>query len=212
MKKFFILTLFFTISLISFGQFTSITPKIGLTVSKARGFDNIQYKPGLLFGASAEYLLNSKLSLKPELLIEQKGSHGEIQYTDLNGWPLGVADWYNTWNYLTLPIQIQFNPFEKNGIYLTAGAFAGYLLWASERINAENAGGTNESEKADISGYNKWDAGVCAGAGIAIPLNEKGGIEVGLKYEYAFLADRNRMPPVTHTFSLSVGYTLAFAK
>jgi len=212
MKKLFILTLLFSINIISFGQFTSISPKLGLTVSKARGYDKISYKSGYLFGASAAYLLNSKLSLKPELLIEQKGSRGEIEFTDQNGWSLGVADWYSTWNYLTLPFQIQYNLFERNGIYLSAGGYAGYLLWASDKINAENAGGTNESAKTDISGYNKWDAGLCAGVGIGIPLNKKGGIDVGLKYEYAFLIDKGRMPPVTHTFSLSVGYTIEFAK
>lgn len=211
MKKLFILTLLFSVNLISSAQFTSITPKVGLTVSKARGFDQINYKPGYLFGASATYVLNSKISLKPELLIEQKGSQGEIQFTDENGWSLGVSDWYSTWNFLTLPLQIQYNPFERIGIYLTAGGYAGYLLWASDRINSENAGGTNQKEKIDISGYNKWDAGLCAGAGIGIPFNEKSGIDVALKYEYAFLTDNGRMPPATHTFSLSVGYIIKLA-
>lgn len=212
MKKTVFLLIFISANLFSFAQFVNVTPKIGLTISTARGFDELNYRPGYLFGASAEYFLNTNISIKPELLIEQKGVHGEIQFTDMNGWSLGVSDWYETWNYLTLPLQIQYNPFERNGIYFTAGGYIGYLLWASDRINSENAGGTNQKEKIDISGYNKWDAGLSAGAGIGIPFNEKSGIDVALKYEYAFLTDKGRMPPATHTFSLSVGYIIKFAK
>ena len=73
MKKIIILIVFIALKSFAFGQFTTISPKIGLTLSQCKDFDNVKYKPGYLFGVSALYKLSPKFAMKPGILIEQKG-------------------------------------------------------------------------------------------------------------------------------------------
>ena len=213
MKKLSILIVFITISSITFGQFTTFTPKLGITYSNTPGFDKINYKPGFLFGVSTEYVLNRDFAIKPELLLEQKGCKGDQQLSDANGWLVGTVTFFDTWNYLTLPVQLQYSPFHSNIISFTAGGYAGYMLSVSERMKGEiNGVSMNNYMKPDVSAFNRWDVGLNIGAGTAIPLGAKNKIEIAFKYEYAFQTDRFHLPPRTLTFSLSAGYVINIKK
>lgn len=209
MKKIIILIVFIVLKSFSFAQFTTITPKLGFTFSNTPGFDNVNYKPGYLFGGSTEYVLTSKFAIKPELLIEQKGCKRDVMFTDLNGWALGTNTLFYTWNYLMLPVQVLYSPFQSNIIYFSAGGYAGYMLWATQRMKGNIDGERiNKKSKLDISNYNRWDVGLNIGAGTNIPFGVNDKIEIGFKYEYAFITDRFHLPPATRTFSLSVGYKI----
>jgi hypothetical protein len=202
MKKIIILVLISTFNAFAFSQFTSVTPKVGMTVSNMKDYFE-KYKFGYLIGASAEYKLSEKFVLKPELLLEQKGGQDKLVLSDENGWPLGKYNVYLTSNYLNLPILLKYSPFNGNKIYFTAGGYAGYLLWTSRKtVDPEgNSDFNNNFEKAS---FNQWDVGFSLGSGIDIPLNEKSGIQIDVKYERALL--NSAFFSTGNTFSLSVGY------
>lgn len=211
MKKLFILTIIFTVNVFAFGQFTTITPKVGITVSNMKDFYR-KYKTGYLVGASVEFELNRKVALKPELLLEQKGGCDEVEFTDENGWSLGLSDVYLTFNNLTLPVQLKFSPFNNNKIYFTAGEYLGYLLWVGERLNSKNGESRNNKIDMDRKYFTRWEVGFSIGSGIDIPLSKKGGIQVDLRYENAFAHFNPRILTTANTFSISVGYMLNLDK
>jgi hypothetical protein len=202
MKKVIILILMSTFNAFAFAQFTSVTPKAGISFSNMKDYYE-KYKIGYLVGASAEYKFSSKFSLKPDLLLEQKGGQGEFAATDENGWTVGIYNIYFSLNYLTLPIQLKYNPFAGNRIYFTAGGYAGYLLWANEKMVGPD-GNNHLYKNIDKAFLNQWDVGFSLGSGVDIPLNEKSGIQVDFKYEHALL--NSALFSTANTFSLSVGY------
>ena len=211
MKKLIILIVFISISSFTFGQFTTITPKIGLTFSQCKDYDNAKYKPGYLFGASAMYTLSPKFTIKPELLIEQKGFKVKIEYQNDNGSMVDFNSLYS-WNYLTLPIQVQYSLLKSNNVFVTAGGYAGYMLWASEKKIGGTGDVNNSRTKTDISNYNRFEVGFNAGGGLNIPVTAKNKIEVGLRYERTLRFDKTHFPTGTNTFLLSVGYGINFRK
>lgn len=207
MKRIIILVLIGTINAAIFAQFTSVTPKVGMTFSNMNDYFE-KYKIGYLVGASTEYRFTSKFALKPELLLEQKGGRDEVILTDENGWAVGISEYYLYSNYLSLPIQLKYSPFNGNKIFFLAGGYAGYLLWANNCVIG--ADGKYHSVKADKAYLNLWDVGLSIGSGLDIPLSEKSGIQVDFKYEYALL--NSAFFSTANTFSLSLGYMLNLGK
>jgi opacity protein-like surface antigen len=211
MKKLFMLIIIFTINVLAFGQFTSLTPKVGITVSNMKDFYR-KYKTGYLVGASVEFELNSKVVLRPELLLEQKGGCDKVEFTDENGWSMGQSDVYLTFNNLTLPVQLKFSPFNNNKIYFTAGEYVGYLLWVGERVNSKDGDYRNNRIDMEKKYFTRWELGFSIGSGIDIPLSKKGDIQVDLRYENAFAHFNPRIFTTANTFSLSVGYMINSGK
>ena len=211
MKKIVILLLITAIHVSALGQTSTITPKFGLTVSNMEEYYN-KYKTGYLFGASAEFKLSKKISLKPELLLEQKGGSSRVIYTDENGWPMAPVDLFITFNNITVPVLLKISPFNNNKIYFTAGEYAGYMLWARERLNSTD-GKFNNSKIAIENNYcTRWEVGFSLGSGIGIPLGNKGGFQVDVRYEYAFAHFDPKLLTTVNTFALSFGYRLGSGK
>lgn len=212
MKKSILLLLFTFVTMLSFSQIESVSPKLGITYSGSKGIENSKFKPGYLWGATVDYSLMPKISFRTGLLIEQKGCQGRAVYLDENGWQSGILTWYNTWNYLTLPLQIKYSPFRSKNFFLAGGGYAGYLLAASQRFKSDNPGKLDGRDKLDLQYYNRWDIGLQTGAGLRIPVGGKNSLEFDLLYDYAFRVDKGRMPPATSTFSFTVGYSFALSR
>jgi len=208
MKKLFSLIIICVFHSFAFAQFISVTPKIGMTVSNMKDYYE-KYKIGYMFGAAAEYKLSAKVVLKPELLLEQKGGQDAMTFTDENGWVVGIYNVHISSNYLNLPIQLKYSPFTSNNIFFTAGGFAGYLLWANLKA-VDPEGNYHLSKHIDKDFMNQWDVGFSLGSGTDIPLSEKGGIQVEIKYEHSLLNSAFFL--TDNTFSLSVGYTFLTGK
>jgi hypothetical protein len=212
MKKIILLLGLIFMKSMSYSQFTAFTPTIGLTLSNCKDFDNTKYKPGSLFGVSTLYMLSPKFAFKPELLIEQKGFQMKESYTDENGWLLGTGTAFYTWNYITLPLQIQYSLINSNNIFITAGGYAGYMLWGNKRTTGGTGDIKNEKSKLDIGNNNRFEVGFNAGGGINIPINGINKIEIEFRYERSFRDQNYRYPSATTTFSLSAGYTIDLRK
>ena len=82
---------------------------------KLGGYD----KPGMLFGAGTEYLLNEKVGLQSEILFSQKGSKSTEKDPDY--FILRI-------NYLEIPLLLNYHT--SNGILLQAGISFDYLISA----------------------------------------------------------------------------------
>ena len=208
MKKLYILMILIFVQQLSFSQFAFITPKAGITLSNARNFifEKENYKPGFLIGCEFEYRLSTRLSLKPGLIFEQKGTFHKEDIVDINGHPSGIAKEYYTWNYIGIPMLIKYQPFATNRIYIQCGGYADFLTSEIHRIMYTEAGDPVDiKEHTNISGYGKLDAGLLAGVGIEIPVG-RNALQFDARYAYAFNIGGALMPPATNTFSLSVGY------
>jgi hypothetical protein len=215
MRKVNFLLLFSSFCLVSFGQLTTVTPKAGVTLSKARNFifEKEYFKPGFLFGVEADFNLSSKLVFKPELVFEQKGTLQKTEGVDLNGHPMGTIKMFYTWNYISIPLTLKYMPFAKNQIYFQGGGYAGYLLGETRRMQYSEAGvDHDEKESKDVSGYGKWDIGLLAGGGIDIPVGKRNAIRFDARCGFAFNLGGSEMPPATDTFGLSAGYAFGVAK
>jgi len=209
------LLLFTSFCLVSFGQFTTITPKAGSTFSKARNFifEREHFKPGILIGVEADYKLSSKLLLQPELVFEQKGTLQKVEGVNENGHPIGAVKGFYTCNYIGIPLILKYKPFAKNQIYFLGGGYANFLVSEIRRVKYTEAGETHDDkENTDISGYGRWDAGFQAGAGIDIPAGKKNFIRIEARYAFAINLGGSTMPPATDTFLLSAGYAFNFMK
>jgi hypothetical protein len=213
MKKLTILILLILFNLISFGQISKITPKIGLTLSNLRDLTDMDYKLGYLFGTSIDYNLSQRFVLKPEIRVEQKGSKRKGFLTDEYGNLLPDSKGYLTYNYLSLPLLIEYHPFKRDNAFFNMGPYIGYLLSTTERTKSTYDGEFHDSKrKLDISKYNHWDVGFGIGGGINFPFLKRGQIKIDLLYEYAISIASKEMPPRTNTFSLSAGYSILLIK
>jgi hypothetical protein len=202
-------------NLVSFGQFNSITPKAGITFSKARNFifEKEYFKPGFLIGAVADFSISPKLTLQPELVFEQKGTLQKLEGVDANGQSIGNISFSYTWNYIGIPITLKYKPFANNQIYFLGGGYADFLIGETRRMQYTEAGvDHDEKQSFDIDGYGKWDIGLLAGAGIDIPVGKKNAIRFDARYGFAFNLGGAKMPPATDTFALSAGYVFGFSK
>jgi hypothetical protein len=211
MKKLFIILVSLTFSSISFGQFTVITPKVGLTISRLRDFPDTYFKPGFAFGVSAEYLFTPKFSLLPLIGLEQKGFLEKGVFVEMSG---ATSDYkrYISLNYMNLPVMLKYNPFQSNGIYFIAGGFGGYLIAVTERLQATiEDSNYDEKTKKEASDYYRWNSGLSAGGGYDIPIKGKGRINVEIKYEFDVHLEKDIFP-TTHTFILSLGYSIGILK
>jgi len=134
MKKQIFLILFILCKLTLLGQITAVTPKIGVTLSNVRDFNGMQYKLGYLIGTSIEYKLSQKIVFKPEIKLAQKGTKQNGFLTDENGFLLPDSKSYISYNYLSLPILIEYHPLSSNHIFFKWGAI--YRIFT--QINTKN--------------------------------------------------------------------------
>jgi len=215
MKKIIILILISTFNAFAFGQFNAITPKAGITFSKARNFifDKEYFKPGFLIGAAVDYKLSSKLVIQPEIIFEQKGTSQKEEGVDHNGHPIGTVKMYYTWNYIGIPITLKYKPFTRNQIYFLSGGYANFLLGETRRLQYSESGvDYDEKESTNVSGYGKWDIGLLVGTGIDLPVGKKNAIRFDARYGFAFNLGGAKMPPATDTFGLTAGYVFGLSK
>lgn len=210
MKRLFFFVLFLTLNQLLSAQFTVITPKIGLALSKNKDFI-VYYKPGYEFGITSEYQFKNKWSIMPALNLEQKGYLEKGVLTENNGSTSNYKIYYS-FNYLNLPVVIKYNLIKSNGLYITTGGYAGYMISVTQRfIGIVEGSDVNKKEKKDVSHFYRWNAGFSAGCGYDIPIRKKDRINFDLRFEYDIRLKKN-IYPTSNTFVLSVGYSIGVRK
>lgn len=182
MKKSFLLFVFVIISTLSFGQSkVKLGLNGGLNYSSLRGNDLAEnLKPGFSFltGISFEYFLKENLSIGANLNYESKIAKDKgtiyLQYQDGSS-EIVKSDAITNYNYLVLPIYVNYYFGENKDFYINGGLFLGYLLnskLSSKKFNDETS--TTNLNK-------KLDAGLVFGLGKKVRLNDKNDLKIELR-------------------------------
>lgn len=137
MKKI-ILTLFMLCSVLAFSQEIKFGAIVGLNLSNLRGdypaeIDEHNSKLGFHIGGFAEYQINEKFTLQPELLFSTQGNtYGYKDYYGGGSYYDG-ADYNLKLNYLNLPVILKYKIIEK--LSIDFGPQIGYLMSAKTEID-----------------------------------------------------------------------------
>lgn len=133
-----ILTSLMLCSAFAFSQEIKFGAKVGLNVSNLRGnypagIDEHNSKIGFHIGGFAEYEINDKFTLQPELLFSTQGNtYGYKDYYGGGSYYDG-ADYNLKLNYLNLPIILKYKVIEK--LSIDFGPQIGYLMSAKTKID-----------------------------------------------------------------------------
>lgn len=125
-------------SAFAFSQEVKFGAKVGLNLSNIRGdyptgIDEHNSKIGFHIGGFAEYEINDKFTLQPELLFSTQGNtYGYKDYYGGGSYYEG-ADYNLKLNYLNLPIVLKYNIIEK--LSIDFGLQIGYLMSAKTKID-----------------------------------------------------------------------------
>ena len=180
MKHFIIL--FFLSSLFVFAAQTSV--KAQKTNSQTFGikggvnFSNLYVKDaednkmltGFNLGLFAKLPITKTFSIQPELYYTTKGAQTTYNSTFING-----TVQYN-FNYLEVPVLFVVNVTDNFNLHV--GPYLGYMLNGKVK-NKSNVSAIDFDEKINTEDYNKFDAGIAAGAGVDL-----GGVSLGARYTY----------------------------
>jgi hypothetical protein len=195
----------------------------GLNYSSFRGYDSfVDDKPGIayLFGASFEYKIKDKLSLKIDVNYERK-----VQKSD-NTLELNPGDAFNSIiggiynysitnysNYIVLPILVKYNFSNDNSFYLNGGPFLGFLI--NSRINSDLVikGIDTNPRTTTTKNYKSLDYGLSLGVGKQFKINGENKIYVELRDNLGLTNTSevevyNNGKIMTNSINLIVGYTI----
>ncbi len=170
-------------------------------------------------GVVTEINLHPNFSIQPELSWTQKGFQLNENF-DVNLFnvpvPLGVTA-ITKFNYLEMPLlaKAKFGNF-----YLLAGPTFGYALNGNLKTRADlfitEIDLTNTDINLDKVGYERWEVGGMAGAGVSIPVFNGGGqIFLDARYSHGFTQPYDI--PVVHekvfhkNFGFNIGFTVPLA-
>ena len=133
-----ILTSLMLCSAFAFSQEIKFGAKVGLNLSNLRGdypagIDEHNSKIGFNIGGFAEYEINDKFTLQPELLFSTQGNtYGYKDYYGGGSYYDG-AEYNLKLNYLNLPIILKYKIIEK--LSIDFGPQIGYLISAKTKID-----------------------------------------------------------------------------
>lgn len=148
MKKIiYLLVIVFTCSLVN-AQDVSFGLKAGVNYGKMKSSDSDENKYvdpviGPHFGIVADIPIDEKFSVQPELLYSSTGY--KISYS-MEYWE---AEYNGKLNYVSIPIMGKYKL--KDGLYIEAGPYFGYLLSAKED------GESSDTFKATLYSYDNED-------------------------------------------------------
>jgi hypothetical protein len=123
---------------------------------------------GFSGGVTFQYNLDKTISLRTNLSYERKG----CAIKDLPMMFSSNKTFHYRLNYITMPILVRASFGKKTHFFVNAGPYFGYL--AQTIIEISNDIGEKEKLVDTDNPYlKKWDFGISAGLGVAIPLGEK---------------------------------------
>lgn len=149
-------------SVLAFSQEIKFGAKVGLNISRLRGnyptaqqvdVDEVNNmsKIGFHIGGFAEYSINGKFSIQPELLISTQGGILEFKGDDyIDQTYLGTVSitQNNKLTYLNLPIMLKYKVLTKLSVEF--GPQIGYLVSAKNKLEFKDSQYPQENESVEI--------------------------------------------------------------
>lgn len=190
-----IVVLFVLFSLFTFAQTTKLRFGVhaGLNYSGLRGYTipaNIeaQYEEsaafGYLGGVSLTYPLKEKISLRVELNYERKTQKADNTIEIRNSFEEPALRYSFTskrhYDYLVLPILLQYRFTDKNSFFVQGGPFVGYLLNAT--LTSDLDAPELDNSDVDLSDdYKKLDYGLTIGLGKNFDFGSQNSLHVEIR-------------------------------
>ncbi|HET6226227.1 MAG TPA: porin family protein [Bacteroidia bacterium] len=171
---------FFLFVFLLFATALSAQNKINIGVQGGLGLIKIYGNPtakidqafdrGYTAGLSVQYNFKKIFSLRSGLSFERKGSASHITGTDPNAAYLYEIKQHLFFDYLTLPVLVRASFGKKVNFFVNAGPYFGYLIQTTFIYDDPVDG---KLQANDLNLIRKFDWGLAAGLGIAIPIKKK---------------------------------------
>jgi len=151
-----LLTASYTHAQVSFGiraglNFTNVYNNMGSTT----------VKPGFQAGVVADIAFNEILSFQPGLQFSQMGYKVKVD-NGVNPYYTGAYDFFTTWNYLQIPINLQAR---FGGFFVQAGPYLGYGIGVRNTIKCDGGARQSQSVSFDYMELKSIDLGIGGGIG-----------------------------------------------
>lgn len=145
----------------------------------------LRKKLGLIAGISCQFNFKNHWSLRGILSYEKQGFRGPetIGVEDsLTGASFGLVSPFINWNYLKMPVLIQYTLGKSIKYQFGIGPYFAYLLNHKDKIRGENIKTmVVYKERGDISTI---DAGVTFNLGILYPIKPKFSCFINVRYDW----------------------------
>lgn len=169
--------------------------------------DATQTGLGLSAGIAAQYRLTQKLALQTSIGFERKGSFSKGVILDTSGNTIGDVKCLQQFDYLVLPILLRFHFGKQQQFYVNVGPYLGYLLRQNNTVKSDIF---PDYCYSDMAYFKHLDAGVSAGFGLNVPVNEVLRLSVECR-ENLGLSNMSLFPVFengkvqNHSFNLMIG-------
>lgn len=149
----------------------------GPSLIKLKGNDYLDanYKSTLGFAAGFSFQVlipKSSCSFKTNIFYERKGAiSDDILFTNSLGHVTSTTHNSISLTYITIPAMLHLRTKGRIGLFVNAGAYAGFLLKDEATNGARDT--LPELITDNTANDNKLDGGFCLGVGLEIPIQEK---------------------------------------
>ncbi|WP_299710035.1 porin family protein [uncultured Tenacibaculum sp.] len=205
MKQNKLLLLVFTfISIVSLSQNKSVVGiNAGINYSSLRG-EIIEFESELdfLFGVKYSYPIKNNLSIKGELNYERKSMNREILPGENTGNTFSSGDvrLRRKYEYISLPVLLEYKFSSDNSFYANAGPYFGYIFNVEEQED-----GTTMSN--DITPFfNSFELGFTAGIGKTFSINESNDLFVEIRNNLGLTSLNDNYSIRTNSLNLILGW------
>jgi len=125
---------------------------------------------GFNLGLFAKLPFSKTIAIQPELYYTTKGAQTTYNSAFING------NFQYNFNYLEVPVLMVVNITDHINVHV--GPYLAYLVNGKVKNNS-NVNAVDFDEKINTEDYNKFDAGIAAGAGVDL-----GAVSLGARYTY----------------------------
>lgn len=161
MKKLFVIAAMMVAAVAANAQIT-LKPMVGLTLATITDVDDNSFRPGLVAGAEAEYLINDMFGVSGGLLVSMQGTNYDDVTVTINGVTSGWKDYSTTLTYLNIPVLA--NVHVAKGLAIKAGVQPGILLAAKTKQTIINNNQESDWDESSTDGLKKLDISIPIGA------------------------------------------------
>lgn len=152
------------------------------TVSTESKYSEPGYKSGLCSGLNAGYKVHKSILLLLEADYDQKGYKEGIEFTDNAGNPLEDVSVKYVFNYITVPVSINYSTGGKNTFEAGAGFYNSFLSSAKLKIKGILVEGHPVEDINIKEGCKTYEPGIFVRAAETISLSSKLGLLIEGRY------------------------------
>lgn len=178
--------------------------KAGLNLANLTNAEDSKVRPNFHVGVLAEFKINEKFSIQPELIYSRQGIKGSFIDADMDGTIYNV-DAVMKLDYLNVPVMAKY--YIKDGFSIQAGPQIGLIVTAEYEEEIKNEGMSMTVSQDLKSAMRTVDFGLNFGLGYELPVGVffDARYNVGLSniFKETFEGDTRTQNSV---FQLAVGY------